>query len=72
MEETTVEILIRDFDRENFEWRKGVIENGVRDFSRKYELPFLLELKDQYANMREKLESLHYIEVLPNSQNELK
>ena len=72
VEETTVEILIRDFDRENFEWRKGVIENGVRDFSRKYELPILLELKDQYANMREKLEPLHYIvDIAKQAMNEL-
>lgn len=61
VEETVVEILIRDFDREKFEWRKSVIENGVREYSQKYELPILLDLKEQYANMREKLEPVHYI-----------
>ena len=61
VEETVLEILIRDFDRETFEWRKGVIENGVREFTRKYDLPVLLDMKDQYANMKERLEPVRYI-----------
>jgi len=61
VEETVVEILIRDFDRERFEWRKNTIENGVRDFSRKYGLNIELELKDQYYNMREKVEPAHFV-----------
>lgn len=61
VEKTTVEILIRDFDRERFEWRKNTIENGVREFSRRYGLPIDLELKDQYYNMREKIEPVHYV-----------
>ena len=32
VEETVVDILIRDFDREGFAWRKNTVENGVRDF----------------------------------------
>lgn len=61
VEETVVEILIRDFDKERFEWRKNTIENGVRDFSKKYGLNIELELKDQYYNMREKVEPAHFI-----------
>ena len=61
VEETVVDVLIRDFDREKFEWRKNVIENGVREFSKKYDLPIQLNLKEEYANMREKLEPVHYI-----------
>ncbi len=61
VESTEVEILIRDFDRERFEWRKNTIENGVREFSRRYGLNVGLELKDQYSNMREKIEQVHYI-----------
>lgn len=62
METTEIEILIRDFDRERFEWRKNTIENGVREFSKRFGLKIELELKDQYSNMREKIEagSLHY------------
>lgn len=61
VEETVVDILIRDFDREGFAWRKNTIENGVRDFSRKYGLNIELELKDQYYNMREKIEPVRYV-----------
>lgn len=61
VENTTVDILIRDFDRERFEWRKNTIENGVREFSKRFGLMIDLELKDQYYNMREKIEPLYYI-----------
>lgn len=61
VEKTIVDILIRDFDREGFAWRKNTIENGVRDFSRKYGLNIELELKDQYYNMREKIEPVRFV-----------
>lgn len=61
VESSEVEILIRDFDRDRFEWRKNTIENGVREFSRKYGLNIDLELKEQYSNMREKIEQVRYI-----------
>lgn len=58
---TEVEILIRDFDRDRFEWRKNTIENGVREFSKRFGLTIDLEIKDQYSNMREKIEPVYYI-----------
>lgn len=61
VEHTEVEILIRDFDRERFTWRKNTLENGVREFSKRFGLIIDLELKDQYYNMREKVEPLYYI-----------
>lgn len=61
VETTEVEILIRDFDRERFEWRKSTIENGVREFSKRYGLTVGMEMKDQYSNMREKIEQVRYI-----------
>ena len=61
VEATEVELLIRDFDRDRFEWRKNTIENGVREFSKRYGLMIDLELTDQYYNMREKIEPLYYI-----------
>ena len=72
VEETLLEILIRDFDKERFEWRKDVIENGVREYSKKYDLPVLLEMKDQYANMKERLEPVRYIvEIAKQAMSEL-
>ena len=61
VEKTVVDILIRDFDRDRFEWRKNTIENGVREFTKRYGLVIDLELKDQYYNMREKIEPVYYI-----------
>ena len=61
VETTTVSILIRDFDRERFSLRKSVLENGVREFSKRYGLTIDLEMKDQYYNMLEKIESQYYI-----------
>ena len=72
VEETLLEILIRDFDKKRFEWRKDVIENGVREYSKKYDLPVLLEMKDQYANMKECLEPVRYIvEIAKQAMAEL-
>lgn len=61
VDSTEVEILIRDFDRDRFEWRKNTIENGVREFSKRFGLTIDLEIKDQYSNMREKIEPVYYI-----------
>lgn len=61
VEETVLDIFIRDFDKETFAWRKQVIESGVREFSKKYNLPIHLEMKDQYYNMKEKVESVSYV-----------
>lgn len=61
IESTTIEVLIRDFDKDRFEWRKNTIENGVREFSKRFGLMIDLELKDQYYNMREKIEPVYYV-----------
>lgn len=53
--------MIRDFDKERFEWRKNTLENGVRDFSKKFGMNIELDLKDQYYNMQEKIEPVYYI-----------
>ena len=58
------EILIRDFDRERFEWRKNTIENGVREFSKRFGLKIELELKDQYSNMRERSNRFTTLSIL--------
>lgn len=61
VETTEIEILIRDFDRERFEWRKNTIENGVREFSKRFGLKIELELKDRIAIcVKRSNGSLHY------------
>jgi tripeptide aminopeptidase len=57
VEKTTLSYIIRDFDKENFEARKAKITSIVKDMRSKYgEGAILLDMKDQYYNMREKIE----------------
>jgi tripeptide aminopeptidase len=57
VEQTNVSYIIRDHNRENFNARKAFIEKAVNDLKEKYgQNNILLELNDQYYNMREKIE----------------
>ena len=56
-EQTTVAYIIRDHDRARFESRKKKIERFVSEINAEYgEGTATLELRDQYYNMREKIE----------------
>ncbi|HJV18083.1 MAG TPA: peptidase T [Bacillales bacterium] len=62
VEETKLNYIIRDFDRESFNGRKATMEILVNEFKGKYgEENLTLELKDQYFNMREKIEPVKEI-----------
>jgi tripeptide aminopeptidase len=62
VEETKLSYIIRDFDRENFNARKANMTKIVQELQEKYgEDNILLELKDQYYNMREKIEPVKEI-----------
>ncbi|MBL4953240.1 peptidase T [Neobacillus sp. OS1-32] len=62
VEQTKLYYIIRDHDRENFNNRKVTIENIVNDLRKKYGADNIqLELKDQYYNMREKIEPVKEI-----------
>jgi tripeptide aminopeptidase len=57
VEKTTLSYIIRDFEKESFEARKSKIESIVKELQVKYgEGSILLDMKDQYYNMREKIE----------------
>lgn len=61
-DETELEYIIRDFDKDNFESRKNHMRKIVKEFQSKYgEENVLLELNDQYYNMKEKIEPKFYI-----------
>lgn len=56
-DQTTLSYIIRDFDRESFESRKKSMQIIADEFRQTYgEESVLLELRDQYYNMREKIE----------------
>ena len=62
VEQTTVAYIIRDHDRARFESRKKKIERFVGKINAEYgEGTATLELRDQYYNMREKIEPVMHI-----------
>lgn len=66
IENATLHYIIRDHDRERFEDRKDFIEDCVRRMNDKYgNGTVTAELKDQYYNMKEKLDpNMHVIDIV--------
>lgn len=66
IEETVIELIIRDHSAKNFEKRKKVIEKIIKKinkkFSKKFGEPIVeQEIIDQYYNMKEKVVEVKYI-----------
>ena len=62
VEETTLSYIIRDHDRTQFEYRKRELEHLVRKINTEYgEGTAEIEIRDQYYNMREKIEPVMHI-----------
>jgi tripeptide aminopeptidase len=61
VEKTTLTYIIRDHDRTRFENRKREIEHLVRKTNTEFPGCCTAEIKDQYYNMREKIEPVMYI-----------
>lgn len=61
VEETTLTYIIRDHDRTRFEYRKREIEHLIRKTNAEFPGTCSVEIKDQYYNMREKIEPVIYI-----------
>ena len=65
VEETTLQYIIRDHDRARFESRKKEIEHLARKINQEYgEGTVEVEIRDQYYNMREKVEPVMHIVTL--------
>ena len=62
VDETKLQYIIRDHDKEKFEARKATVEQIARLLNDKYGADTVqVELKDQYYNMREKIEPVMHI-----------
>ncbi len=62
VEETKLSYIIRDFDKANFEARKATVEKLVSELKANYgEKAVVLELSDQYYNMKDKIEPVKEI-----------
>ena len=67
IEQATLSYIIRDHDRERFEDRKHKIETCAEVMNNRYgEGTVTIELKDQYYNMKEKIEpdAMHVIDLV--------
>lgn len=71
-ESAQLSYIIRDHDRARFEARKRRISECVADMNAKYgEGTVVVELKDQYYNMREKIEpEMHVIDIVLKAMQE--
>lgn len=61
VEKTVLTYIIRDHDRDRFERRKKELEHLARKINHEFPDCCTIEIKDQYYNMREKIEPAMYI-----------
>lgn len=72
IENTVVQLIIRDHDRKLFEKRKETVQQIVNKLNEEYANAVSVEIKDQYFNMREKIEPVfHIVEVAERAMKEL-
>ena len=64
VEQTVLTYIIRDHDRDRFERRKKELEHLTRKINNEFPGVASIEIKDQYFNMREKIEPvMHIIDI---------
>ncbi|WP_289157861.1 peptidase T [uncultured Muribaculum sp.] len=61
VEKTVVTYIIRDHDRDRFERRKKELQHLVRKINNEFPNSTEIDIKDQYYNMREKIEPVKYV-----------
>ncbi len=73
VEETTLTYIIRDHDREIFEARKARMQQVVEQINSEYDEDLVsLEMRDQYYNMREKIEPvMHVIDLAQEAMKQV-
>lgn len=68
----TLDFLIRDFDKNNFEKRKNIMEEIVRKLNDKYDNRIKLTIKDSYYNMKNIIEEdMSIIETATNAMKSI-
>ncbi|MBQ0117623.1 MAG: peptidase T [Flavobacterium sp.] len=77
IEETKVQLIIRDFDSKNYKKRKKTVEKMVEKINKKYAKKFGenivdLVITDQYFNMKEKVKPVkHIVDIAEQAMKEL-
>jgi tripeptide aminopeptidase len=78
IEETVLELIIRDHNKKKFEKRKELIEKIAKKINKKFAKQFgedivIAKVKDQYYNMKEKvLPVKHIVDIAENAMKLLK
>ena len=72
VEEVQLSFIIRDHDHAKFEERKSLMVNVVERLNKKYGNRLILDMKDQYYNMREKVEPvMHVVDYAARAMEEV-
>ncbi|MFD2823965.1 peptidase T [Lacinutrix iliipiscaria] len=73
VEETILQYIIRDHDREHFEARKEVMQKITNEINSQYGREVIeLEMNDQYYNMKEKVEPvMHIVDIAEEAMKQL-
>jgi tripeptide aminopeptidase len=77
IEESVVQLIIRDHDKKKFEKRKKVVKEIAKGINKEYKKKFggdivVTEVKDQYYNMKEKVEPVfHIIDIAEKAMKQL-
>src|SRR5690606_19658835 len=75
IENTEIGLIIRDHSRKKFEERKKLVEKIVKKINKKYASKFgenivTAEIKDQYYNMKEKVQPVFHIVEIAEQRSE--
>ena len=73
VEESEIQYIIRDHDREKFEARKALMQKVADEINTKYGKEVVtLEMNDQYYNMKEKVEPvMHIVDIAEEAMKQL-
>jgi len=73
VDETHLEYIIRDHDKDKFEARKLLMEKIALDINEKYEKEIItIDIKDQYYNMKEKVVPvMHIVDIAEEAMKKL-
>jgi tripeptide aminopeptidase len=72
VEKSTLTYIVRDHDRDRFEKRKKEVQHLVNKINSEFPGCASVELKDQYFNMREKIEPvMHIVDIAEEAMKEV-
>ncbi|NAY90355.1 peptidase T [Muricauda sp. JGD-17] len=72
IEHAEIELIVRDHDLVHFEARKQLLQDIQRKISKKHGDCIVLDIEDQYRNMREKVEPVfHIVEIAKEAMESL-